>query len=870
MTQPTDVLDLIRARYAEDLPATKWQAAWASESTKVSSALSYINSRLNGMSMVSAIGVGGSGITVLLENPNHADDRAVLKFPRPAEGIAARLNRNVQKEFRSLRELRHQNVIRVLNTCDGGADITQPAFYVMEYLSGVEDADKYYPKVIDLDQSRSDATLLDLVTQLIAAVSYIHSRGIVHLDIKPGNIFVDEVGLVVLADFGFAKHIDEPGLTSNPGGTKEYMHPDYFHLMTMDDEAARQMAEQITRTVISRKWDLYSTGATIFQLLAIADKCDPKRYSSYSRRYLRILAARLLDGQMPHARAMGIPVPTKILGLSEEALAKLSYSSASEVAEDIDKVRGRLDVTVMVPETNRYIEHMVQAASHSRVPFSPRIQSILDSREVRRLSHLNQLGLVSYVYPTATHSRLEHTLGTFAMACRYIRGLANDSINPIFRQIMTRRDIDMLLVAALIHDIGHYPLAHDLEEAEVQVFSHELRTIALLRRPDSNLRRVLLGADWDVDVDRLSRVLSHEAEASDIRDEILRAVLDGPLDADKVDYLIRDSEDLRLPYGRGIDYERLVQSITVTVETVLTRPRASIGIHESGRIAAESIAFARYALYGTVYWHRTHRAAKAMLQRVAYEAMFVAKEGDAKQKEGWMKELRNDLYAFLDSGIEEQRLPLVERAPLSQGVVDVDTARMLRWLDEKGVGRAHNLVEGLLERRLFKRVLVVSRGYPSVINWDRVISLFGEVGRRWDDRLRASVLLQTALVERVAAFSRENRTVSTVTPTVADSFVVRSKHEPLVLIDYPPNKPGSGEELRVLRENEGVRPGDDEFTVNLPEASALWSQLRQQSPLYLAKVRVFAHPDYRDLLRVALARDDFERLVMDAIAEAVR
>jgi hypothetical protein len=358
----------------------------------------------------------------------------------------------------------------------------------------------------------------------------------------------------------------------------------------------------------------------------------------------------------------------------------------------------------------------------------------------------------------------------------------------------------------------------------------------------------------------------------ELRDQIVRSIIDGPIDADKIDYLIRDSENLRVPYGAGIDYERLVQSLTITIQERLNRSKASVGIHEGGKIAAESVAFARYALYGAVYWHRTHRAAKSMIQRVAYEAMQVYRDKDVTRKEGWITSLRSALYAFLDHGVEELRLPgLIPDTPSATqgGLLDPATTRMLRWLDDQGVRGAHSLVAALLERKLFKRVLVVSRGYQSAVNWDTIDTLYGDVGRRWEERRTAGVLLQGALVERIAAFAQEERTVSTVTPDLADHFVTRARREPLVLIDHPPDKPGASDELLMLRENEGGRPGEDDFTVDALEGSALWSQLRKQQPVSLAKLRVFAHPDFRNLLRVVIPRDDFEKLVRDAVSEAL-
>ena len=234
------------------------------------------------------------------------------------------------------------------------------------------------------------------------------------------------------------------------------MHPDYYGLMTTEDEDDRLLRDWIDKGELRYEWDRYSMGATILQLLKIVDAATPKAYSCYERRYLRLLATRLLDGRMAHARVMRIPVPDQILGLSDRAAAELAYKSARQARVDADKLLGKIDLSHLVPETSRYVDH-VQAASHGAVPFTAHVEHILETRDLRALASLSQLSLVNLVYPTSTHSRLEHSLGTLAMTVRFARGLYNDRYNPIFRQIMEADDISCLLVNALVHDIGHYP-----------------------------------------------------------------------------------------------------------------------------------------------------------------------------------------------------------------------------------------------------------------------------------------------------------------------------------------------------------------------------------------------------------------------------
>ena len=178
------------------------------------------------------------------------------------------------------------------------------------------------------------------------------------------------------------------------------------------------------------------------------------------------------------------------------------------------------------------------------------------------------------------------------------------------------------------------------------------------------------------------------------------------------------------------------------------------------------------------------------------------------------------------------------------------------------------LREALLRRELYKRALVVSRGFPSALHWDRVERVFASEGEHWEDRLRVSELLQEALMVRAADFSLKGTMVSSVTPNDADRFVARcGRKATLILVDYPPMKPGARTELKILREHEVNEAGEDDLSVSTLEASTVWGRLREEGMKSLAKLRVFCHPDFRSLFRVSSTRTEFEELLDDAVEE---
>src|SRR5688572_23553526 len=95
------------------------------------------------------------------------------------------------------------------------------------------------------------------------------------------------------------------------------------------------------------------------------------------------------------------------------------------------------------------------------IPISPRVQHIIDTAEFRRLARISQLGLVSLVYPAAHHTRFEHSLGVYRMALLYLKRLSHD---PRFAAAITPCDGEIFVVAALLHDLGHWPFCHPIED----------------------------------------------------------------------------------------------------------------------------------------------------------------------------------------------------------------------------------------------------------------------------------------------------------------------------------------------------------------------------------------------------------------------
>ena len=218
---------------------------------------------------------------------------------------------------------------------------------------------------------------------------------------------------------------------------------------------------------------------------------------------------------------------------------------------------------------------------------------------MQRLRWVRQLGLTHLVFPGGEHSRFSHALGAMELAGRVYDALAEKApelLEPDQRAPQRR----LVRIAALLHDIGHAPFSHSAEELFEEGLSHEDMTLRLLHTPEIE---TLLEQDSDgVDVMRVARILSGQgAEA----ERLMAQIVSGELDADKMDYLLRDSLFCGVRYG-SYDLGRLLETITP-----LRDPGSGewdIGIDEGGVHALEALVLARYYMFTQVYFNVTGKA----------------------------------------------------------------------------------------------------------------------------------------------------------------------------------------------------------------------------------------------------------------------
>lgn len=290
-----------------------------------------------------------------------------------------------------------------------------------------------------------------------------------------------------------------------------------------------------------------------------------------------------------------------------------------------------------VPGTEFVTARTIRDALYDLIPVAEPEIALISTPAFLRLERIQQLGFVSRIWPGAKHARYEHSLGVMhlaRLAVAHLRRLPEG-------ESLSGEAVRTVVAAALLHDIGHYPFSHAIEELGPPVLSHEAvgRGIIL----DSEIAGIL-ERSWRVDPERVANVIYPGKAVLPEEDRLLRGMLSGPLDVDKLDYLPRDASACHVPYG-GVDSARLLDAMRISAVDGMSERR--IVVNEKGISPLHSLINARQEMFDNVYWHHTNRACMAMLLRAIQEAMIAG----AIEAETLTRHDDASLLAVLDSPV---------------------------------------------------------------------------------------------------------------------------------------------------------------------------------------------------------------------------
>ncbi len=256
----------------------------------------------------------------------------------------------------------------------------------------------------------------------------------------------------------------------------------------------------------------------------------------------------------------------------------------------------------------------VRDSLYDLIPLGPREEKLISTPAFLRLQKIKQLGFVYRVWPGATHTRYEHSLGCYHLMLKALRALLQRGEDGGLVGV-SLSSIQTLVVAALLHDIGHYPFSHTIEELGHPIILHEKVGRSIIENDE--VARII-EQDYHLSPERVADFIDPpKTRAMHADDELLHHLLSGALDVDKLDYLPRDARACNVPYG-GVDVARLLAALRVHPNV---HGQRHIVVTHKGISPLHSLLHARQEMFDNIYWHHASRAFQVMLMRAVQEAL---------------------------------------------------------------------------------------------------------------------------------------------------------------------------------------------------------------------------------------------------------
>ena len=307
--------------------------------------------------------------------------------------------------------------------------------------------------------------------------------------------------------------------------------------------------------------------------------------------------------------------------------------------------------------------------------------NLINTREFQRLRRIKQLGMSELVFPGANHSRFAHSIGVMHNARKFIA-----RIEQLTGQKVEPQQRTCVLAAALLHDIGHGPFSHTFEKITQE--SHEERTIEIICDGNTAVNRALCEHENNMP-EMLRQFFDEDLEAKKkgMPNHFVQ-IISSQLDADRFDYLLRDSHAAGAGYGH-FDSSWIIQHLQ------LDQTKKRLYLSNKALVAAETYIYARYHMYRAVYFHKTTRAAEVMLKLLFDRLSKLLQNGGDVSK--FAPGAPSTVVSALTPGCRPKLDDYLS--------LDDHTITELVKCSRKGTDRElATLAAGLLERKLYKSI----------------------------------------------------------------------------------------------------------------------------------------------------------------------
>jgi uncharacterized protein len=242
---------------------------------------------------------------------------------------------------------------------------------------------------------------------------------------------------------------------------------------------------------------------------------------------------------------------------------------------------------------------------HGFIYFNDIEMKIVNTAPFQRLRYIRQLALTNLVYPGAEHSRFAHSMGVMEFATRMFDVIMMKHQSSLkWSKARAKRNKQLLRLGALLHDTGHTPFSHGSEELLPGIQHEDVSRQFILSEPISSLIE-----EFKNDLGITAQDVASFFKRGNIDPDIvfLKEIFAGEIDADKLDYLYRDSLFTGVHYGR-FDFQRLIQSLCLIEDPVGKTGNLIMAIEHGGLHALEAMVLARYFMFTQVYFHKIRRA----------------------------------------------------------------------------------------------------------------------------------------------------------------------------------------------------------------------------------------------------------------------
>lgn len=301
---------------------------------------------------------------------------------------------------------------------------------------------------------------------------------------------------------------------------------------------------------------------------------------------------------------------------------------------------------------------VIRDVIHLDIEFNSKMSDIMDTPEFQRLHRIKQLSCEYLVFPTATHTRFSHSIGCYCIMGRLIEHFKN--IMKDMDLTVSKEEEDLALVAALLHDLGHGPFSHTFEK----IFgykSHEMWTTQIIENEDTLINQKLKYHYGEEFIKRLVCLIEkdYKSENDDGIFGLISTLVSSQTDADRMDYLLRDSYFTSVTNG-NFDLHRLIKSFGAEKNS---DGKIMIYINEKYMSTLEEYVLARYFMYNEVYQHYTKKHMEKIMQKIFQRAGELSNSSQDKIKS---KILENEIITKL---LRKENLSVKEYLSLDDNVL---------------------------------------------------------------------------------------------------------------------------------------------------------------------------------------------------------